>query len=143
MGNGNPGPSAKDYKTAFEMIEDELRACDLKMLRIHYARPAHTLTAGDMAEAMGYRNYQSANLHYGRLGGLLCRQLNLSCRQKVEALCSFVEPNTVGNSHWLWVMLPEVVQALEALGWCSGLNVKNHATRQETLSCLGLPEVPR
>lgn len=115
-------PSVEKYKAALEMLEDELCDSDLKMLKIHYARPAHTLSATDMAEAMGYANYGAANLRYGRLGGRLCEQLNVSLKYKVNALCSFVKPNTQGNEYWLWVMRPEVVQALEELGWVAAAN---------------------
>lgn len=110
-------PSVERYKAAFEMFEDELCDSDLKMLKIHYECPAHTLSATDMAEAMGYANYGAANLRYEKLGGRLCEQLNVSMKYKVNALCSFVKPNTQDNEYWLWVMHPQVVQALEELGW--------------------------
>ena len=111
-------PSKEEYKTAFQNLEDEISAGELKMLKANYDAPERTITAEIMSEAMGYASFGGANLQYGKLAGKLGRQLNLNPDCKVVILCELVEPKTQGdNVHWLWVMRPEVAQALKELNW--------------------------
>lgn len=111
-------PKITDYMTAFAEIRNLLSDDEIRMLKIHHNSPEHTTTAEIMSEAMGYVNYGGANLQYGRLAGKLCNHLNVKSEFKLEILCNFVPPFEHGdNVHWLWVMRPEVVEALERLGW--------------------------
>ena len=110
-------PTVSAYKIAYRAVERELPKNALPMLRAHYEAPLHTLTATEMAAAMGYANYGSANLHYGRVGALLCGELNVRLQYAVNVLAYFINPGTDGNVHWLWVMRPEVVEALQQLAW--------------------------
>ncbi len=111
-------PSKDEYKTAFQNLEAEISADELKMLKANYDAPERTITAEIMSEAMGYASFGGANLQYGKLAGKLCSQLNLNPEYKVEVLCKFVAPKAQGdNIHWLWIMRPEVAQALKELNW--------------------------
>jgi hypothetical protein len=111
-------PSVEEYKNAFENLEPEISADELKMLKANYDAPERTITAEIMSEAMNYASFGGANLQYGKLGGKLCRYLNLNPKFKIEVLCDFIAPKAQGdNVHWLWVMRPEVAQALKELGW--------------------------
>jgi hypothetical protein len=59
----------KDYINAFKNIR--LSSHSLKMLQLNYHAPNRTITAKQLARAMNYPNYNSANLHYGKLGRLI------------------------------------------------------------------------
>ena len=110
-------PTAAEYEKAFRVIEQELPKNAISMLCIHYDAPNHTLTASEMAAAMNYANYGAANLQYGKLGALLGNALDFRLRYGVNMLCHFVQPGAVGNAHWLWIMWPQVAEALCNLGW--------------------------
>jgi hypothetical protein len=110
-------PSVGEYKTAFTNIKSEISKAELKMLKANYEAPERIITAEIMSEIMGYANHGGANLQYGRLGGKLCRQLNLDLEYKVLSLVKFVNPMEQGNVHLLWIMRPEAAQALKELGW--------------------------
>ena len=43
----------------------------LEILRVHYQAPDHTVTATQIAEALGYKNWGGANLQYGILAAIL------------------------------------------------------------------------
>ena len=110
-------PTASEYEKAFRAIEPEMARNAVSMLRAHHNAPSHTVTASELAAAVNYANYVSANLQYGRLGALLGSALDLRLRYRVNVLCRFVSAGTEGNGHLLWVMWPQVAEALCALGW--------------------------
>ena len=43
----------------------------ISMLQFHYAQPARTTTAPEMAKAMGFKSHGAANLHCGKLARLV------------------------------------------------------------------------
>lgn len=107
-------PSPLEYVSAFREIEPS--KLQLKMLEIHYQAPEHTLTATQMANALGYPHYSVSNVNYGRLGGLLRNVLGWKpsgSKLGVALLSTFDKP----KNNWRWKMRPEVVSALEILGW--------------------------
>jgi len=115
---GRQVPTASAYESAFRAVERELPRNALPMLRAHYTAPQHTLTATEMAAAMGYAHYGSANLHYGKVGSMICGELNLHLQYAVNVFAYFTKPGTDNkNEHWLWVMWPQVVEALQQLDW--------------------------
>ena len=70
-----------------------------------------------IAEAMGWSSYSSANAHYGRLAQLVAEELGFHVDgAHLNALCTFIEPQQPGD-HWLIIMRPQVAQALKQLGW--------------------------
>ncbi|HXE53913.1 MAG TPA: hypothetical protein VN541_12900 [Tepidisphaeraceae bacterium] len=64
--------STADFKRALSLNSSRINQSQRQMLRIHYGAPGRSVTASEMAEAMGWANHNAANLHYGRLGGFLC-----------------------------------------------------------------------
>ena len=88
-----------------------------EMMNIHYMAPEHTLTAMQMARALGYPHHSVANSNYGKLGHVLGKALNWTPPTDsdlgVAVLCTFVKP----ENNWHWIMRPEVIEALERLGW--------------------------
>ena len=63
---------------------------------------------------MGYKGHSGANLHYGRLAGLVGEQLNYN--PEPEKLGTLVLFEHKGNE-WHWIMREEVAGALKSLGW--------------------------
>jgi hypothetical protein len=57
--------TATEYMAAFRRLQ--IAPHHLKMLQANYYAPDKTLTATMMARAMGYHNYNAANLHYGKI----------------------------------------------------------------------------
>lgn len=86
-----------------------------RMLRFHYHAPNHELTATQMSKALDYPSYKVANLHYGKLGRLVGKQLGWKPlpEQAIFVLVTFEKP----GHEWHWIMRPEVATAMEQIGW--------------------------
>jgi hypothetical protein len=110
-------PSVQAYKDAFLAIEDRIGERYRALIQAHYHAPEHTITARQLAEAVGFRNFNAANLHYGRLAGYLRRWFDLRLNLNIEVLVSFLVPDRAAKEDLRWVMFPRVAQALEQLGW--------------------------
>jgi putative restriction endonuclease len=93
----------------------DLHPYQRRMLEIHYHAPEHTMTATQMAKAMGYRNWGGANLHYGVLAKLVGEALGWHPPPETNlyVLAEFEKP----GREWHWIMRPQVSNALEMLGW--------------------------
>jgi 5-methylcytosine-specific restriction protein A len=86
-----------------------------KMLQAHYYSPDRTMTATQMAKAMGYINFNAANLHYGKLGKLVGETMGW-VPVPDTTLYVLAEFEKLGHE-WHWIMRPQVAHALERLGW--------------------------
>jgi dihydroxyacid dehydratase/phosphogluconate dehydratase len=110
-------PTAKSYQTAFLALAARMTATRRKLLHAHYHSPHHQATATQIAAAMGWTNYVSANAHYGKLAQSVADQLGFhpaGCH--LNALTTFVAPTEPGDQ-FLIIMRPQVANALEQLGW--------------------------
>lgn len=88
-----------------------------RILEVHYRALGRQLTMTQIAEAVGWKSYSSANSHYGRLAKLVGEQVGFRQRScHLASLCTFVRPEEKGD-HWLIIMRPEVAAALKSLGW--------------------------
>ena len=104
--------SANEYALAFHNLQ--IAPYHKQMLLANYHAPNRTLTATMMAKAMGYDNFNAANLHYGMLGGLVGEKLgwNPLPEFKVNVLVDFKK-----EDDWQWIMKPAVAEAIRLLGW--------------------------
>lgn len=85
-----------------------------RMFEVHYGSPVRTITATQMSKRLGYKKYGAANIHYGRLGGLVGESLDFDpWKERLGTLVTF----TKRNKEWNWTMRPQVTLALEKLGW--------------------------
>jgi hypothetical protein len=112
-------PSVSDYVAALRAIEPSITAKQRELLRVHHDAPARVISATRLAVAVGFENYNAVNLQYGLLAREIARALGIDLGDFVAAgiLVEFVHPDTAANEHFLWVLRPNVVQALEDLGW--------------------------
>lgn len=59
-------PVTAQYVAAFRAVRG-LTDSQVQMLRIHYHAPERTITAKQLARAVGFNSYAVANAQYGRL----------------------------------------------------------------------------
>jgi len=110
-------PNAEAYRAAFQRLGPAVTKTRRKLLYVHYHALYRQLTMTQIAEAMGWSSYASANSHYGRLSALVAVQTGFHtgvCH--LNTLCEFVAPAELGD-HWLIIMRPQVAEALGMLGW--------------------------
>lgn len=107
--------SAQQYADALQKLSDRITEKQWEMLRSHYYAPNRSVTARQLAKAVGYPNYGSVNLQYGRVGALLGSELGFGER-KSSMVATFIKPAVGDNSEWLWTMLPALARALEQIG---------------------------
>lgn len=110
-------PTVAEYKEALQAIRWNMRGRQPKLLPLHYHAPDRTVTATTLADAVGYKGWQGANLQYGILAGWVCDYLCLDLPYYVAVFASF--GSELGRAHWelSWIMIPQLAQALEELGW--------------------------
>lgn len=130
-GRGSDGsPLAIEYAEAFDRL-GKLPAGYEAMLKAHLNAPDYCITATQLAEAAGYENYNSANLHYGKLGQMLAEELNFNPRTREDGTPIWtatiagwdddVDVDKLGRAmerrendgHFEWIMRPQVVEALQ------------------------------
>ena len=112
-------PSVEDYKTVLLAVNQNR----IKLLLAHYHAPDRTLSATQLANAVGYASYRGVNLQYGKLGyemGVsLCYTPSESYKDGTPiwtwVLATGHESDRGGD--WEWTLRPGLAQALEELGW--------------------------
>ena len=110
-------PTTRAFRQAFLALEPRMTGTRRRILEVHYRALDRQLTMTQIAEAVGWKSYSSANSHYGRLARLVGGQVGFrpgSCH--LATLCTFVRPEEKGD-HWLIIMRAEVAAALKSLGW--------------------------
>jgi hypothetical protein len=113
-------PPAKAFREAFLALEPRMTETRRRILGVHYRALDRQLTMTQIAQAVGWRSYSSANSHYGRLAKLVAEEVGFSQRGcHLFTLCTFVRPQEKGD-HWLIIMRKEVADALKSLGWFEG-----------------------
>lgn len=110
-------PSAEEYAAA--LAHASLAAAQIAMLKAHAAAGEIGLAAGELAHAAGYTDYSSANVHYGKCGRLLAEVMNVRVPDSelhdngVPTGVLAWEGATRPNGEFVWVMYPELRQAVE------------------------------
>lgn len=120
--------SSEKYIEALLKLRDSKRLRNTKfldMLRAQYAMPKHTITATQLAEAVGFENYNATNLQYGTLGKEISSFLAYEPpkRKNGEPIWFWVlssgneASENTADGHYEFVMRPELAQALETMKW--------------------------
>jgi len=118
--------TAEDFRRAFLALESQgqMTCTRRELLRKHYQFYRHQMTMTQLADAMRWKSFSSANVHYGRLSQLVGKQLGIRPKGAYSnVLCTFIEPQAPGD-HWLTIMRPQVAEALRQLGWARQVRPK-------------------
>lgn len=124
--------TAEEYKRALLASRHLLPGSRyLAMLKANYAAPQHTISAADMAVAVGYASWSAANTQYGKYAGAIAEALGHT-RGSLESVSGAITPDiailvsfangVVAGKTVTWQLLPAVVQALEEMRWVAGPN---------------------
>ncbi len=107
-------PAVKKYVAAFNKVQ--MTPKQIEMLRAHYHSPEHTITASQLAKAVGFAHYHSANLQYGKLAQRLCNELGhrRTSKDAVSVLAWAYKHKP--RQHFQLVLHKNVVTALEEVG---------------------------
>jgi hypothetical protein len=103
-------------------ILPKLHDGQLAMLKAHYHAEDQEITATELADAAGYANYSSANLHYGSIGKLLYELAPIELRKYDDGspVYTYYLADASGESdierNWRWKLRPEISKAIEELG---------------------------
>lgn len=97
----------------------------LDMLQAQYSMPNHTITATQLADAVGFHNYNATNLQYGTLGKEIATYIGYEPpkRKNGEHIWFWVlssgndTSDSTVDGHYEFVMRPEFVKALETMKW--------------------------
>jgi predicted HNH restriction endonuclease len=113
-------PTVEAYKNALVTVLDSSPESHRKMLHAHYHAKDHKITATELSRAAGYKNYNAANLHYGKLSAKLCNELSLAppIGNNGEPTSTYVLATARKMSSyadWEWTLRPEVVKAINEL----------------------------
>jgi hypothetical protein len=114
----------KEYIRALKSLVLNKRAdSDWAMLKAHYHAPNRTMTATELAQAVGFPSYSTVNLRYGLLGQAIYDEalidLPASARYADgKPIYTFViaDGERLEGDNWRWTMRPEVANAMMALG---------------------------
>jgi hypothetical protein len=118
--------AADDYLRALQsVLGEEVPQKHLDMLREHFNAPNHTTTWKQLADKVGYPNFNSVSLQYGKFAERVARALGL--REKpldpggygwwLWALVHWADERDAESGHTAFVLRPEVVEALERMGY--------------------------
>jgi hypothetical protein len=112
-------PAAAEYRAAFLALRPYPDK-HLEFLKVHYAAPDFTITAADLATAVGYSKHTAINLQYGKLAERFCNHFGQTPEKPETNLTILVnEFNTSdkSNEHAQLTLRPEVIEALAGLSW--------------------------
>jgi hypothetical protein len=106
-------PNSQRYVEPLRAVHN-LTDNHVQMLRIHSYSPQRTVTATQLARAIGYSEYRAVNLQYGRLVRSVGEQLDfLPKGVKLGVFVTFQHH----DNELHWTMRPELAEALEDLRW--------------------------
>jgi 5-methylcytosine-specific restriction enzyme A len=113
-------PSVAEYLRGLQAIAPRMSEIQRSLLVTQYRAPEHSLTATQLAGLVGARRHSVVNLQYGRLGKMFCEETGFEPDKREVGTYRWWAVWSLGystRSGFLWVMLPEVAEALERLGW--------------------------
>ena len=120
--------SKDEYINALLKVRDKGKIRTTKyldMLRAQYSSDNHTITATRLAEAVGYENFNAANLQYGALGHEIADAIGYEPpkRKNGEPIWFWsissgkdASEETI-DGHYEFIMRPELAVALEEMKW--------------------------
>ena len=111
--------STKEYKRGLTIIRNKLNDKHYDVFRAQYYSPNRTITAPQLAKALGYSHFSAANLLYGKLGKLISLALDKLPPKRWDGSYSWWQVLSSGvhskEMGFQWVMRPQLAKALEEL----------------------------
>jgi hypothetical protein len=121
----NVRPSSTAIKAALtQLLKQKSKQIEkgFVMLREHYNAEEFALSAEDLALSAGMRTYGAANSHYGAFAHRLCKILGYEPPEagsdndtRWTYVLATYPGRTNSKGHGMWILRPEVAQALEEL----------------------------
>jgi hypothetical protein len=115
--------SVEDYKKALQNISEKYKIHEshYKMLQEHYSAPERKLTPPQLADLVGYKNYNAINLQYGKLGKMICDELGYIPPHHRQGNPTWTCGLAWGyredeESDWVWIMYENLAIALKNIG---------------------------
>ena len=113
-------PTAEEFGVALQSAR--LTPRQKMMLRAHAAADDAGLTATAIADAAGYRNFSSANAHYGKAGRLMAEAMGITPpdapARDGQTLTGVLATGAAGqdpSAEVVWVMHPELRAAIQTV----------------------------
>lgn len=130
-----------DYFKAFQALQEEgIHEQHRALLKVHCDAPKHTATWAQLAKVVGYPNGDTVNMQYGTLARRVAEQLGV--REKPKGFWLYVLADWAArkglSGHTAFVLRPQVVQALEKLGW---VEAASSPTSRVIVSLLADPQI--
>jgi hypothetical protein len=134
-------PSSEAFKNALLAIRADITPAQHRMLKAHCLAERHRITATQLAAAAEFPTYGAANLQYGLLGKSLGQRLGFTPPLRHDngepiwttVLATGESPSGAAtNEHFVWLMRPELVEALISLPW--GIKPKTDASGNASAS---------
>ena len=115
--------SKNDYQMAFSKIIERSKLPEnyYKMLQYHYSAPSRKLSPPELAKLVGYKSYSAVNLHYGKLGKMICDELSYIPPDNRHGDPTWTFGLAWGErenpvSEWVWTMYANLAAAIKELG---------------------------
>jgi hypothetical protein len=120
---GKAEPTTEYIRALRSLMLNKRADSDSAMLKAHYHAPNRTITATQLAKAVGFPNYSTVNLRYGSLGQAIYSEavVNLPTTARHpdgKPIYTFViaDGERLQGDDWRWTMRSEVANAMAALG---------------------------
>jgi predicted HNH restriction endonuclease len=120
--------TTKKFADALQALNDRGIASSRRNLLVaHFDSPHHRTSMSQLAYAVGYPNYRSANLNYGLLAKAIARQIGISLRNRLNlsVISTWEGLERRSGEHFTFVMRAELAAALEQLGWTRNVRPAN------------------
>lgn len=140
MGKFFEPATTEEYVEAFLSSKSKISDKQLEVLRVQYSTTDKTVTASELADAVGYDHFLPANSLYGSIGHLLADELGRKPKRQTEQFkhwWSVLSTGESGDDGFEWTMRLQVAEALEELGWVEPgyqqLSEEDSVTKSESL----------
>lgn len=124
------------YIAGLKAIRPRMRPEHFRVFQAQYDAPRHTATATDIARAAGITGgHGVVNGLYGGLGHKFCDATGFIPELRPDDSARWWAVWSIGhstkNQGFLWEMRPQVIEALQSLGWVHGPPVMEEIYRED------------
>lgn len=113
-------PTFEDYRRAFQSLSEtgRLTESNLRVLQAHYSRPRFRTSSQQLRDALGFDGIAGSNSAYGAVAKKVALELDFDTPYPQNTRSRYWRALSDGDGsedHFIWVLRPAVVQALEEL----------------------------